>query len=63
MTKLTDEECRGYISALEDFLELLDNSNENGGGIHYGELFIERAHWDHELRDLINDLWENIEGG
>lgn len=58
---LSDEEYRGYISALKDLEELLDNSNENGGGIHYGELFIQRAHWDHEIRDLIEDLREGVE--
>lgn len=46
----------GYNQALDDMLEKLDNALSNGGGVHFGEHFVERVHWDHELRDLINDL-------
>lgn len=50
----------GYLKALSDFEELLDNAVENGGGIHWGEQFIPRAHFDHELRDQIFILKEEV---
>ena len=55
---LQQEEHRGYILALNDVRELLSNARENKGGIHFGELFIEGAHWSHELEDQLNMLEE-----
>ena len=45
-----------YEQALSDVEELLSNSRENGGGIHWGTDFLEGAHWDFELQDQIQLL-------
>lgn len=45
----------GYLDALKDFEELLDNAVSNHSGP------TECQHWDHELRDQINMLRENVE--
>lgn len=47
----------GYLKALADLYERLDNAVSNGGGLDAGNgKFIENAHWDFEIRDLINEL-------
>ena len=45
-----------YRRALEDVRELLDNARSNKGGVHWGDIFIEGAHWDFELMDQLLDL-------
>lgn len=52
-----DGRTSGYMQALHDIERLLDNSVSNGGGIDVGNgLFIERAHWNHEIHDQIIQL-------
>ena len=58
---MTDLYRSGYRAALADLTELLNISIENGGGICWGDDFIERAHWDHEIRDQINELMEKAD--
>lgn len=55
MSHIVHEE--GYMQALKDLEEKLDNAIANGGGIDIGNgKFVERAHWDHEIRDQIIQL-------
>ncbi len=49
----------GYEQALKDVEELLSNSRKNRGGIHWGNDFIEGAHWGYELQDQIIALRAN----
>lgn len=48
----------GYLAALTDFETRLDNSINNDGGIEWNGKIIKTAHWDHELRDQIDQLRE-----
>ena len=52
----------GYMQALKDFEEKLDNAKANSGGIDIGDgEFVDDAHWDYRLRDVINELREDFE--
>lgn len=45
-----------YLKALDDLSEKLDNAIANGGGVHFGDHFVQNVHWDHEIRDQIEEL-------
>ena len=47
---------RGWADALASLETSLQNSKENNGGIFWGKTFIENAHWDYEVLDLIHEL-------
>lgn len=52
----------GYMQALKDFEEKLDNAKANDGNIDTGNgQFVALAHWDYALRDQINQLREEFE--
>ncbi len=51
----------GYYQALSDIEEKLDNAISNGGGVHFGDTFVERVHWDHEIRNQIKQLKEEFQ--
>lgn len=46
----------GYMQALADLEEKLNNAKANEGGVHFGEHFVKDVHWDHEIRDQIEQL-------
>ena len=47
----------GYMQALDDLEEKLNNAITNDGGLDAGNgKFIECAHWDYEIRDQIIQL-------
>lgn len=48
---------KGYLQALADLEEKLDNAKANEGGIDVGNgRFIQNAHWHFEIQDQINEL-------
>ena len=51
----------GYLQALDDIAEKLDNAVLNGGGLDAGDgKFISNAHWDHEIRDMLIQIKEEF---